>query len=176
MGSDKKQIKYPYLPEGKSIEYVDESNQYMERAKEVARTSNDQQQPTGAVIVCDNKIVSEASNKNPLSSRKLIGLHKKYCIRHLLKIPTGEKYWICPGCASYKNHGEHRAVVAFKRQFKKVVNIKCDLYLWGHWWCCKPCWNEMISVGIQNIYLLDVSHIVFNLNNPKNILGHQFDN
>lgn len=169
-----KDIKYPYLPEGRTIKYVDDANQFMVRAKEVAKTSNDQQQPTGAVIVYDNRVVAEVSNKNPLSSKRLVNLHKKYCIRHMFKIPSGQKYWMCPGCASHENHGEYRAVVALVKQHKNNLN-NCDLYLWGHWWCCKPCWDKMISVGIRDVYLLDISETVFNLNNPNNVLGHQFD-
>jgi deoxycytidylate deaminase len=168
-------IKYPYLPEGKEIKYVPISNPFMARAKELARKSNDQQQPTGAVIVLENKAVAEASNKNPLSSPALIKIHKKYCIRHMLKIPTGEKYWMCPGCATYKSHGEHRAVAELRKNFPEKINASLDLYLWGHWWCCQPCWDEMISVGIKNVYLLDESFELFNLSSKKNILGHQFD-
>lgn len=170
-----KNTSFPYLPEGRTIKYVNGFDQYMARAKEVAKTSNDQQQPTGAVIICDNKIVSEASNKNPLSSKRLVNLHKKYCIRHILKVPTGEKYWLCPGCASHENHGEYRAIFALQKQIRENTNSDYDLYLWGHWWCCKPCWDKMISIGIRDVYLLQDSDIVFNLKNPKNILGHQFD-
>jgi len=175
MESDQKNIKYPYLPEGRTIKYVDGSNEYMARAKEVARKSNDQQQPTGAVIVCGGKIISEASNRNPLPYKFLVGLHKKYCIRHMLKIPSGQKYWMCPGCASHENHGEYRAVVSLLKKQEWAISEGCDLYLWGHWWCCKPCWDKMISVGIRDVYLLDTSNIIFNLSNPNNIIGHQFE-
>lgn len=170
-----KDIKYPYLPEGRTIKYVNEFNPYIIKAKENARKSNDKQQPTGAVIVCDDKIVAEGFNKPPLSSPFLIRLHKKYCIRHMLKIPSGHKYWICPGCASHPNHGEYRAVVSLLKKRKDLAFCGCDLYLWGHWWCCKPCWDKMISANIRDVYVLDVSNVLFNLDDPKNILGHQFD-
>ena len=169
-----KNIKYPYLPEGKTIEYVDGSNSFMKRAKEVARTSNDQSFPTGAVITCDNEILTEASNKTPLSNDFLKNLHKKHCIRRMFRIPSGQKYWLCPGCATNKNHGEYRAAVALKKKFPQKVNSNLDLYLWGHWWCCKPCWDKMIEVGIKNVFLLEGSEVLFDVNNPGNIMGRQF--
>ena len=45
-----------------------------------------------------------------------------------------------------------------------------DLYLYGHWWCCEPCWNAMINAGIKNVYLLKKSEVLFNLENPDNII------
>ena len=170
-----KQIKYPYLPEGCIIESVPESNEFMSLAKEEAKKSNDQQQPTGAIIVCDKNIISKMANKNPLSAAWAINLHKKYCIRHMLHIKTGEKYWACPGCATNASHAESRAVVEIqKKNMADVVNP--ELYLWGHWWCCKPCWDKMIEIGIKKVYLVDNSEILFNPRESKNILGHQFDN
>jgi deoxycytidylate deaminase len=145
-------IVYPYMPIGKSIKYVDESDQYMVQAKEVARLSNEQQQPTGAVIVCEGKVILGASNKNPLNSSFLIKLHKKYCIRHMLKIPSGEKYWVCPGCATNESHAESRVAKFFLG--KNVSDKTPDLYLWGHWWCCDVCWNNMLKIPIRDVYLL----------------------
>ena len=170
-----KTIAYPYVPEGKSIEYVHESDRFMAQAKEVARTSNDQSFPTGAVIVCDGEILTEASNKTPLSSPFLKNLHKKHCIRRMLGIPSGQKYWLCPGCASHENHGEYRAAVALQKKFPQKINSDLDLYLWGHWWCCKPCWDKMLEVGIEKVFLLEGSEVLFDINNPKNIMGKQFE-
>ena len=170
-----KNIKYPYLPEGRSIEYVDSLNQYMSRAKEVARTSNDQSFPTGAVIVSNGKIIVEASNKTPLSNNFLKNLHKKHCIRRMFGVPSGQKYWLCPGCASHENHGEYRAASLLQKKFPQKINTEIDLYLWGHWWCCKPCWDKMIEVGVKKVFLLEGSEVLFDINNPENIMGKQFE-
>lgn len=172
METNKNNIKYPYLPEGHNISHVSIENPFMAQAKETARLSNDQQQPTGAVIVFDGKIISSASNKNPLTNLKLIKLHKKYCIRHILKIPSGQKYWACPGCASNESHAESRASKQLLE--KGLTTGKLDLYLWGHWWCCDVCWNNMLKLPINNVYLLEDSEILFNAKNPNNILGKQF--
>jgi len=169
----KKDIQYPYLPNNVLIEYVSEENYFMAEAKKMAQKSNDLQQPTGAVIVVDGKIISQNSNKNPLKNSFLIKLHKKYCLRHLLKIPSGQKYYLCPGCATNSSHAEYRAVLEIQR--KNIQNLNNPvLYLWGHWWCCQPCWQKMLETGIQKVFLLNESEVLFNLKNPKNILGKQF--
>jgi deoxycytidylate deaminase len=47
--------------------------------------------------------------------------------------------------------------------------------MWGHWWCCKPCWDNMIAAGIKNVYVIEGSEILFNKKDSSNIIGHQFD-
>src|SRR5680860_94763 len=106
----KKEIIYPYLPEGREILYVPIDNKFMKEAKEVARNeSTDKRSSTGAVIVRvrDGVIVSKDANKAPLTNEKLINLHKKYCMRRILNIPSGQKYWLCPGCAAGDHHAEY---------------------------------------------------------------------
>lgn len=169
----KKEIKYPYLPDGAHISYVPEDNIFILQAKEQAKKSNDHNTPTGAVIVCGNKIISEAHNKAPISNKKLIKLHKSYCVRKLLKIPSGKGYWICPGCATNSSHAEFRAVLDIQNNKKETNNL--ELYLWGHWWCCKPCWDKMIEVHINKVYLVEKSEILFNPKEEGNIIGKQFN-
>jgi deoxycytidylate deaminase len=169
---DTKNIKYPYLPEGRTILYVGADNIFMVQAREMARLSNDQQQPTGAVLVFQDKVILGDSNKNPLTSSFLIKLHKKYCIRHMLKIPSGQKYWACPGCAGNESHAESRVC---KQLLKNgVTDRPLDLYLWGHWWCCDVCWKNMLKIPVRNVFLLEGSELLFDAKNPNNILGKQF--
>lgn len=169
MENNTKVIVYPYMPEGQTVLYVPISDPYMTRAKEVAGMSNEKQQPTGAVIVCDDKIVSEASNKNPLTNNWLIKLHKKHCIRHMFHIKSGEKYWMCPGCASQENHAESRAA---KQLLKTGFPDKpLSLYLWGHWWCCDVCWKNMLKLPINKVYLLENSEKLFNPRDPESVIG-----
>jgi deoxycytidylate deaminase len=156
------QINYPYLPAGRTILYVDSSNEFM-KAAEVAcgELSTDKYHPTGAVLVRDGKIIARAANQSALKSEKLLEWHRKgLCVRKLLKIPSGKKYWLCPGCASSKNHAETLAVKTAEKLGVKTDGA--DLYLWGHWWCCRPCWDSMISGGIRNVYLLSGSDRIFN--------------
>jgi len=150
-------IKYPYLPEGKTILYAREDNKYMQEAKRIALTqSTDKKVPTGVVVVDDKgEILVSAANQSALKNKFLLSTHPNWCIRKFFKIPSGQKYWLCPGCASYKNHGEYRSVLALEKEFPQKINSNLDLYLWGHWWCCKSCWDKMIQVGIKNIYLME---------------------
>ncbi len=150
-----KTSKYPYLPKNRTLLYVPEDNKYMLKAREVALIkSTDKKVPTGVVVVgADREILVTAANQSVLKNKFLLNTHKNWCIRKLFKIPSGEKYWLCPGCASHKNHGEYRAVSILEKKFPQKINSNLDLYLWGHWWCCKPCWDKMILVGIKNVYL-----------------------
>lgn len=172
----KKDIKYPYLPKGKTILYVPADNKFMVIAKEIAHNeSTDKRFSTGAVIVrvSDNSIVVKDANKAPLTSEKLINLHKKYCVRKLLKIPSGQKYWLCPGCAAGDHHAEYRAS---KKLIKQGYNKtdQYDLYLWGHWWACADCWGKMLEIPIRNVYVMENSEILFNEKSPNNIIKNQF--
>ncbi len=152
---DQRIMQYPYLPEGRTILYVPEDNKYMSAAREVAESkSTDRNVPTGAVIVDEGgEILVREANQSALKNKFLLDTHKTWCIRKLFKIPSGQKYWLCPGCASHKNHGEYGAVVALQKKFSNKIGSNLDLYLWGHWWCCKPCWDKMIEAGIKNVYL-----------------------
>ena len=52
--------------------------------------------------------------------------------------------------------------------------VGADLYLWGHWWACAPCWNAIIESGIENVYLLEGSERLFNKAHHGNVIGRQF--
>lgn len=155
-----KQIMYPYLPEGRVILSVPEADPFMTRAAYLRNNvSNEKMNPTGAVVVKDGKIIGEAANHAPLSSQRLIDFHKKYCLRRILHIGTGRAYWACPGCAKLKSHAE---VSAVRDAHKNGEDTRgADLYLYGHWWCCKSCWDAMIKAGIRNVYLVEGSRQLF---------------
>lgn len=122
--------------------------------------STDEKHPTGAVVVNGGQIVARSANRSALKNRYLIGLHKRgWCIRKWLGIPTGTHYWLCPGCASNRYHSEYSVC---QKSINEKLNVAgADLYLYGHWWCCKPCWDKMIEVGIRDVYLLDRSLELF---------------
>ena len=164
-------IDYPYLPEGKTIKYAGADNYFMKTAKEVCRAlSTDRQHPTGAVLVKDGKIILRSANQSAIKNKKLLTFHQKgYCPRKILKIPSGKKYWLCPGCASSRNHAESRLMKEAREN--EIETHDSDVYLWGHWWCCKPCWKSMIQAGIRDVYLLEGSEKFFDKTRPDNIIG-----
>lgn len=166
METDKKSIKYPYLPEGHSILYVPASNMYIQEAKKFAKENSlDKTMPNSSVIVKDDKIIGIGANGSDYHE-------KNGCYRVKNNIPSGQGYELCDGC-SPKNHGEAKALanaISLGNDSKGA-----DIYLWGHWWCCQPCWDAMIKAGIKDVYLLEGSEILFDKNNPNNVVGHQFD-
>ncbi len=148
-------VPFPYLPEGREIEFVDENNEFMKLALLEKAKSNDQLYPTGAVVVKDSKVVAQAHNRAGYKHKFFIDLHQKgFCPRRWFKIKTGQKYWACPGCATYKKHAESTVVYKFEKEGRLVELNSADLYLAGHWWCCKPCWDNMIRAGIKNVFLM----------------------
>ncbi len=161
-----KNIEYPYIPSGKTILYVKESNIYMKQAKEYAKKyRSNLTMPAAAVVVDNDSVLGIGSiGNNPA--------HIKGCERVRLNMPTGKGYELCGGC-NPKFHSEPSAIR--DAQSKGEDPKGADLYLWGHWWCCEPCWNAMISAGIKNVYLLEDSEILFNKLDPKNIVGKQFE-
>ncbi len=167
-------IKYPYLPEGKTIQYVSKDNEFMKAAKDTAQNfSTDKLQSTGSIIVKNGKIIGHGANQVPIKNPFLAELHRKgLCVRKLLKVKTGTRYWLCPGCSKWSDHSEQQAVDDANRKGEDIKGG--DLYLYGHWWSCKPCWDKMLGAGIENLFLLEDSEVLFNSGDARNILGKQF--
>lgn len=152
---------YPYLPEGRTILYVPAEDPFMQAAKaEAQEHSLDAVMPTGAVLVRDGEIVGRGANGSAYHTT-----HE--CERVKQNIPTGQGYELCEGCHP-KNHAERRAVENTRDP------AGADLYLWGHWWACEPCWEAILSAGVRDVYLMEGSEVLFDKNNPGNIVGKQF--
>jgi len=165
MNSNKQKITYPYLPPGRSVEYVPADNEYMLMAKKFAKEhSLDQTMPTASVIVKDGVILATGANGS--------NYHEKNgCERVKNNIPTGQGYDLCEGC-HHKNHSEVTAINNLK---SRADAEGADLYLWGHWWCCEPCWSAVIKAGIKRVFLMEGSERLFNKESPESIVGRQFD-
>ncbi|MBL8158488.1 hypothetical protein JNK62_03070 [bacterium] len=155
-------IKYPYLPEGRTILYVPADNRFMQEARKSAlENSLDDAVKTGSVIVKDGIVIGRGANGSDY--------HKSHvCERVRRKMPTGEGYELCEGCHP-KNHSEPRAVADAQAQGHDTKGA--DLYLYGHWWACVPCWDAIMEAGIANVYLQEGSERLFNREHPDNILG-----
>lgn len=153
----------PYLPEGREILVVPETNQYMAEAKRVRNTeSTDGSHGTGATVVKDGVIIGAAANQARFKNPKLLELHKNgWCVRKILKIKSGTKYWLCPGCATHADHAEASAVRDALKKSGKENTAGADLYLYGHYWCCKPCWDSMIAAGIKDVYVVEGADKLF---------------
>jgi len=139
--------KYPYLPEGRTILYAAESHPHMAAAKEMARQSKGCKQNVGVVIVKDDQVVARGANCIEIAKQSM------YCPRGVLGCKSGEGYEYCNTCLG--SHGEYAAIV--DAQQNNVDTRGADVYLYGHWWACEPCWNVMIEAGIKDFYLLDTA-------------------
>jgi deoxycytidylate deaminase len=145
---------YPYLPEGRFFVYVPITDRLMAETKRLALIhSTDSKQPTGALIVKEGKILGFGANQSRLRSQWMKDLHNILCIRKIFHIKSGTKYYLCPGCASSNMHAEPRGIEDAKKSHADISGA--DLYHWGHWWCCKPCWDAMIAAGIKDVYLVE---------------------
>ena len=160
-------IEYPFMPKGETILYVNDDNEFMRAAKDHAKKNSlDKVMPTGSVIVLDGEIIGRGANGSDF--------HEKFgCERVRKNIPTGQRYELCEGCHP-KNHSEPRAIVDALHNHPKKDLSKAELYLWGHWWACEPCWNAMMAAGIKKVYLEKDSHKRYNKEHPENIVGQQF--
>jgi deoxycytidylate deaminase len=157
-------IEYPYIHPQGTIRYVDADNPYMQEAKQFAANhSLDQAMPTGSVIVRDGQVLGHGANGSDY--------HKQNeCERVKQGTPTGQGYELCEGCHP-KNHSEPKAVADALSRAESLADAA--LYLWGHWWCCKPCWRSMASSGIRTVFLQKNSEVLFNKAAPGNIVGKQ---
>lgn len=145
-------IQYPYLPEGRTIKYVPMDNVFMQEARVYAeKHSMDKNKPNASVLVSGGRIIGRGANGSDYH------LHHE-CERKRLNIPTGEGYELCEGCHP-KNHSEPKAIMGAKSQGFDTNGA--DLYLWGHWWCCRSCWDKMVEAGISDVYLLEGSADIF---------------
>ena len=155
-------IIYPYIPEGKEVKYVSLRDPFMLEAKNYACAhSLDRAQPTGSIVVKDGKVIGRGANGSDH--------HQKFgCERKKRGIPTGQNYELCEGCHP-KNHSEPRAIQDAQNSGYDTTNS--DLYLWGHWWFCEPCWQAITKGRIRQVYLLEGSERLFNRESPENLLG-----
>jgi deoxycytidylate deaminase len=144
-------IKYPYLPKGREIKYVPKDNKFVIEARKMAEKSGCTKQATGAVLVKKGKIIGWGSN----AGRKI-----SVCPRVLRGSKTGEDYHFCKDNCAQEGHSEVMAVKDAKKKKNKIEGA--DLYLYGHWWCCEPCWNTMIEAGVKDVYLVKNAHEKFN--------------
>lgn len=145
-------INYPYIPKNKTIKYVSDANYFMNQAKNIAENSGCQKQSTGAIIVKNGKIIAKGCNA---------GKKVDICPRITQNYKTGEGYHLCKTICLQVGHAEKTAISNAKQNLQNTRGA--NMYLYGHWWCCKDCWDTIIEADINQVYLLNNSHILFNM-------------
>lgn len=147
-------IDYPYIPEDRNFIFVDKNNSFMMEADTARQEyAGDSLFPVGVVLVKDGVVLVRAGNGY---NRGKTSVH--VCPRVVNDCPSGEGYELCDLHDS-PGHAESMLMQVAKQE--GVDPAGGDVYLYGHWWCCKACWKIMIQNGIKNVYLLENAHEIF---------------
>lgn len=148
---------YPYMPEGRNLKYVPHDHAFMiEAAKARAERSGDSLFPVGIVLVRDSVMVASAGNgfnRGPGESH--------VCPRILAGCKSGEGYDLCH---LHDTDGHAEPMLMAVAQAAGIETEGADVYMYGHWWCCEPCWKAMIDAGIRDVYVSEDAHDRFSRN------------
>ncbi|MBT3230614.1 hypothetical protein HN358_02425 [Candidatus Uhrbacteria bacterium] len=153
MNLEAPQIEYPYLPEGRVLKYVAHDHPMMIEARKAQEEfSGDPSYPVGSVLVKDGKIIASAGNG---FNR---GRQVHICPRLVLDVPTGTQYELC---SLHLNQGHSEQMCVDQACEAGADTEGADLYMYGHWWACEPCWKKLLDAGIRDVYVTDDAHIRF---------------
>lgn len=149
---------HPYLPDGRIIGYVPADDPHMHAARVVSETiARGCTHRVGSVLVRDGAIIARGGNNQGQAVTPL------FCARKVLESKSGEGYEFCSLCA-----GPHSEATAVADARARGVDTRgADVYLYGHWWCCKPCWDVMLDAGIANVHLVEGATELFERPEPR---------
>lgn len=147
-------VEYPYLPEGKEFLFVPLDDVFLQEAKKAQEElAGDTLFPVGVAIVKNGKVIGRGGNGFSCG-----GKEKHICPRIVLECKSGEGYDLC----SLHDAEGHAEPMALQNAIENGENVEgADVYMYGHWWACEPCWKKMIDAGIERVFLLQDAHIVF---------------
>lgn len=158
-----------YFQKTEHYNFLPENNEYIQLAKKAAIDhSLTSVFPIGIVAVKDGLVLAEAGNGNGYHEKNLETLgHKKGCVRRFLNIEReekgipkfkgGEGFELCPGC-NPDSHAEANLIKNAKENNNYEKLAGAEVFMYGHFWCCKPCWDKLLSAGITNVYLPDTAN------------------
>ena len=109
--------------------------------------------PVGIVLVKNGEVLVRAGNG---FNGKRDDQH--ICPRVVRQSPSGEEYHLCDYCQS-EGHAEPMLIEAAQKA--GVETEGADVYMYGHWWCCAPCWDVMEKAGINDVYLVEGAKELF---------------
>ncbi len=147
----KPNVVYPYMPSGRKIKYASAESLPMQAAA-LARQqcAGDNLFPVGAVLVKDGAVVARAGNG---FNRGPGQIH--VCPRIVKECPSGQGYDLCD-LHDALGHAEPMLIMTAREA--GIDPTGADVYMYGHWWACEPCWNTLIKAGIQDLYVTDDAH------------------
>lgn len=136
---------YPFIPAGRMPIYVPADHILMTAADKLRAQFLDlypEATVTASIIVKNDEIIGQGTNRP---------IHQSFCPRTVFKMKSGEGYDLCPHFCHPDNHSEAQAIANAMSLGHDTEDS--DLYLNGHWWLCKPCWDKIEKAGIKNVYL-----------------------
>ncbi|MFH0928486.1 MAG: hypothetical protein V1821_03365 [bacterium] len=139
-------VKYPYLPEGREFKFVPLTHPMMQEAiKAQKELAGDPLWPIGTVLTRDNRVLARAGNGFNRGSQG-----KHICPRIVQECKSGEGYDLC---ALHAPEGHAERMIREEARRLGIPTEGADLYFFGHWWFCEPCWQEVIAAGIRDTIL-----------------------
>ena len=118
-------------------------NYYLDIADAVLERSTCLRRKYGAIIVCNDEIISTGYNGAPRGRRNCSDIGT--CTRETLRIPSGERYELCRSV-----HAEANAIISASRQDM----IGASLYLVGRdAMSCSMCKRQIINAGIDRVII-----------------------
>ncbi len=141
---------YPYMPADRHLKYAPHDDPFMLAAAEArGERSGDPTYPVGVAVVRDGEVLLTVGNGYNL------GKQVHVCPRIVLECPTGTGYDLC----TLHDSPGHAEAMAVKVAAEKGIDIVgADVYMYGHWWACEPCWNALIAAGIRDVYVTADAH------------------
>ena len=153
-----KNIDYPYMPEGHHLQYASVDNPFMQEAAHAREEcAGDPLYPVGIVLVKEGKVVARAGNG---FNRGPGEIH--VCPRVVLDCPSGTGYDLC---TLHDSPGHSERMLLAEAQKEGIDVTGADVYMYGHWWACEPCWTALLEAGIRDLYVTDDAHERFSRDN-----------
>ncbi|MBI4437553.1 hypothetical protein HY631_01240 [Candidatus Uhrbacteria bacterium] len=144
-------IEYPYMPPGRFLKYASPDDPFMVAAARArAEQASDALYPVGAAMVVGGAMVARAGNGFNRGAGKV-----HVCPRIVLDVPSGTGYELCD-LHDPTGHAE-RMLLQVARE-AGIDPAGSDVYLYGHWWACEPCWSALIEAGVRDLYVTDDAH------------------
>lgn len=151
------------MPADRFLKYVPADHPFMlEAAKAREECAGDPLYPVGIVMVKparpddpgrsggDGVVVARAGNGFNRGPGKV-----HVCPRIVLDCPSGTGYELCD-LHDAPGHSERMVLQAAREAH--VDPVGADVYMFGHWWACEPCWTALIEAGVRDLYVVDDAH------------------
>ncbi len=150
-------VRYPYLPHGYAFKFVPADHPCMQAAaKARAECAGDSLFPVGIVLARGGEVIARAGNGFNQKPQKHL------CPRILAGCKTGEGYDLCH---LHDAEGHSEPMLMKVAREANIPTEGADVYMYGHWWMCEPCWNVLIDAGISDAYLVENAHELFSREN-----------